>query len=363
MTTTIHVPADYSTIENAVNAAASGDTIQVSSGTYNEMITVTTSNLSIKGAQSGVDARIRDGNESIVQAFVVKAINIIIDGFTITNSTTDGVSSDNTHDVSGLQVINNIVKGNVNGVNIVSVEAYPDSGQYLVQYNRFSNNTGKGVTFGNTSVIMHHIAIDDNLFDGGVGNASVSLTQVTACGAVNNLLNNDNSINFIDCFIANIINNVSSGSKSTGIYISNVDTSNINDNYIYAATTEGISVNDDSTDITIESNAITGNSVGIKMENGNFDILISGNDIIDSTGAGIRLVTGNKNSEVIINGNDIQSNGTGLLVETGSYDLNGDPNLDATNNYWNSSSGPGTGDSITDPDELVNYTPFSTSAI
>ena len=34
---TLNVPADYATIQAAVNAAAAGDTIQVQSGTYMKM--------------------------------------------------------------------------------------------------------------------------------------------------------------------------------------------------------------------------------------------------------------------------------------------------------------------------------------
>src|SRR5690349_12290794 len=48
--------ATYSTISSAVLAAAPGDTIKVCAGSYHELVTVN-KQLTILGAQSGVDAR------------------------------------------------------------------------------------------------------------------------------------------------------------------------------------------------------------------------------------------------------------------------------------------------------------------
>ncbi len=46
--------ATFSTIQAAVNAASSSDTIQVCPGTYNEQVVVTTSQLTIRGAGAGL---------------------------------------------------------------------------------------------------------------------------------------------------------------------------------------------------------------------------------------------------------------------------------------------------------------------
>jgi hypothetical protein len=59
---TLHVGSgagEYPTIGAAVAAAQSGDTIDVDPGTYNELVTVNVPNLTINGAQAGVDARTR----------------------------------------------------------------------------------------------------------------------------------------------------------------------------------------------------------------------------------------------------------------------------------------------------------------
>src|ERR1700737_4464 len=81
------------TIQAAINKAASGDTIHVAAGVYLEPapgpLTVDKT-LTLLGAQSGADARGPRGAESIVsdvQGTYVTANNVVIDGFTVENST------------------------------------------------------------------------------------------------------------------------------------------------------------------------------------------------------------------------------------------------------------------------------------
>ncbi len=82
---TINVPADYGTIQAAINAAPAGSTIYVAAGTYNENLSITKSlNLIGAGASAThVNALIADytlkikGNGSPVMAG-----DVLIDGFT-----------------------------------------------------------------------------------------------------------------------------------------------------------------------------------------------------------------------------------------------------------------------------------------
>jgi parallel beta-helix repeat protein len=81
----IRVPADYGKIQDAVNHALSGDTIQVAAGTYYEHINVplTLSSLNIIGA--GAATTIIDGTANGT-IFNLDATNVYITGFTLRNS-------------------------------------------------------------------------------------------------------------------------------------------------------------------------------------------------------------------------------------------------------------------------------------
>src|SRR5215475_2057941 len=50
----IRVPADYPTIQAAVDAAASGDEIRIAAGTYTEQVMITSKNLSLVGESGAV---------------------------------------------------------------------------------------------------------------------------------------------------------------------------------------------------------------------------------------------------------------------------------------------------------------------
>jgi parallel beta-helix repeat protein len=86
--TTLLVPSQYSTIQAALFAASSGDTIIVSSGVYNETNLVITQNgLTLQGQDK--TNTIIDGQNSNKNITVVKANNAMIRGFTIRKAGTE----------------------------------------------------------------------------------------------------------------------------------------------------------------------------------------------------------------------------------------------------------------------------------
>ena len=82
--TTRLVPADHPTIQAAINAAASGDTIIVSDGTYTENIDFKGKAITVRSANGPTTTIIDGGNTSCVVRFVTgETAAAVLMGFTI----------------------------------------------------------------------------------------------------------------------------------------------------------------------------------------------------------------------------------------------------------------------------------------
>ncbi len=176
------------TIQAAINKASPGDTISVAASTYPEPapgpLTVD-KQLTLEGAQSGVDARTRVGAESIVtdpQGTFVTASGVTIDGFTVQDSivsafTGYGIALGTA--TSGTQILNNIIQDNIAGIGLANsiggiLGPITSSGQAVIEHNLIQNNnqpggaTGSGIytdEFVGGSTIGD-ILIDENTFRG-----------------------------------------------------------------------------------------------------------------------------------------------------------------------------------------------------
>lgn len=83
----------FAVIQEGVDAVASGGTVNVAAGFYEEAITIHKAGVELLGAQSGVDARSRTGLEETIidgtgterQAILIGSDDIVVDGFTIQN--------------------------------------------------------------------------------------------------------------------------------------------------------------------------------------------------------------------------------------------------------------------------------------
>lgn len=89
---TLSVPSQYSSIQAAVNAAASGDTISIANGTYNEQVTIpsTKNHLTFIGAsQTGVVLASGSGQTSLT----IHGTDITFEYMTIANTLLSGSTS------------------------------------------------------------------------------------------------------------------------------------------------------------------------------------------------------------------------------------------------------------------------------
>ena len=87
--TVIAVPADYATIQEAVDAAAPGDLILISPGTYHEAVNVATDNLTIRGLDR--NTVVLDGEFTLDNGIRVLGANgVAIENMTAMNYTNNG---------------------------------------------------------------------------------------------------------------------------------------------------------------------------------------------------------------------------------------------------------------------------------
>jgi hypothetical protein len=337
--TSLPCTGTFPTIQSAVTVANPGDTIQVCQGTYNESVQINKT-LTLLGAQNGVDARTRaTTNESIINAACspvqITADNVVLNGFTVQGSTQSdpctiaGIWMNPAFGFQGgTQILYNIVQNNISGIELDSVAG---GNPTLVQYNLIQNNNNPGPGSGNaiqTNFGLVDATIDSNKF---VGHTSSSVLIVAASSGIT-ASNNE--------LVSGANERILFGAVSTGAITGNTAIGS-------TAVNGPLRLFGGNSNITIDSNVVRNGVVGIK---------------VDDVGFGPNSgVSGHMNC---ITGNSV----AGLQVATGAYS-GGPGTLDAENNWWGSASGPkyngagpGTGDNILDPDGVVDFTPFLTSA-
>lgn len=85
----LHVPADFESIQAAVNAATEGDTVLIAAGTYSEAVVVKTPGLRIRGeSRTGT---IMDGRSTLGVGIKVTADRVAVENLTVHHYTNHGV--------------------------------------------------------------------------------------------------------------------------------------------------------------------------------------------------------------------------------------------------------------------------------
>ncbi len=87
----IHVPADYPTIQDAVDAASEGDLILIAPGTYHEAVVVETPNLVIRGEDRNTVILDGEHDDSFANGFIVFEDGVAIENLTAKNYVSNGV--------------------------------------------------------------------------------------------------------------------------------------------------------------------------------------------------------------------------------------------------------------------------------
>jgi len=132
---------EYSSIQAAVDAAGSGDIIQIQSGAYYEKVYVN-KQLTLQGINTGIGKPVVDAEFS-GSSFTLNEDGIILEGFAATNSENLSISSDGGAGVcvySNRNIIrNNDLVNNIVGIRLVR------SGNNVIISNNVSNNGFAGI--------------------------------------------------------------------------------------------------------------------------------------------------------------------------------------------------------------------------
>jgi parallel beta-helix repeat protein len=168
-TTTLEVPADYATIQDAVDEAEQGDIVRVAAGTYTEDITITSEHFSLRGAGKGLTTirgmvRIYDSTDVSFEGFAVqdggihaRTSSVIITGNKITLNPGPGLWLDRCPNV--LVSDNNISQNGREGILI-------DASHGVIGSNSVTHNTTDGIVINDSSVQVVANRIVSNGRDG-----------------------------------------------------------------------------------------------------------------------------------------------------------------------------------------------------
>ncbi len=368
----IKVPTIFSSIQDGIDAADTGDIVNVLAGQYDDPVNINVEGLALKGAQAGADGRDRDpedlDNETIVsvpgdKAFVVEADDVTIDGFTFKESQW-GIHVPAGEEFSGTQVLNNMFLGNERGGLRFHNEGN-SAKPALIQYNLFIETSGApagAIFIGDGDAIAEeadqkNIVIDSNKF---VDNAHSTINIAALTSSIDITVSNnvfEETASEPNVFAVIVIGD------SDGVEISGntfTDTVGIPIYFVGGA---------DNTEIIgnlIEGGASWAIAVlrwdfgvyeGEMAENTN--LTITGNTIRNNETGGIVLVEDAYDDSVLINHNNIYDNGnSGYGVRA-----DGPETVDATDNWWGHGTGPfhetenpdGQGDAVSDN---VNFRPW-----
>ncbi len=189
---TINVPADYSTIGEAVNAASAGDTIQVAAGTYAENITIDglngKDNLTIQGA--GADSTIIDGGSNGSAIVATNSLTgLTISAVTITNGGATIGGGVNINTGSTVTISNCIVDGNTaetdgGGISVETSSTATISGS-IIRNNTVTDGAGGGIYVNNSTLTISDSIIVDNTVTSQGGGICVTDGSAATMGGCN----------------------------------------------------------------------------------------------------------------------------------------------------------------------------------
>jgi len=382
--------ADYTKIQDAIDNATEGDTIEVRDGTYKENLII---NKSIELIGSGNETTIIDGGNSD-DVIIIVTDGIHISNFFLTrsggwphaaimvfsnnNEITSNNCSKNQGDGIRLNSTceNNLIKNNTCSDNYYGIRLQSSSDDNMVRGNTCINNI-YGIWIYNST----NNTIIDNLCN--YNGAGIGLWLSDDNYIIGNLCayNDDFGISVKESSKIIFRENNCTENRKHGFFLnSQSDYCNLENNTLYK-NDNGISISNSNSATVMNNTNYENSNYGISLYNSSYNIIVQNHCTNNFGGIRLRYTSDNNN----LRENTLNENKIGLFLSDFSnynffnfnlisnnniYGLEADDNngftINATNNYWGDPSGPhhpennsdGKGDNVTD---YVIFDPWLTA--
>ncbi|NLE96346.1 MAG: hypothetical protein GX600_11845, partial [Dehalococcoidia bacterium] len=292
---TISVPDDYSTIQAAVDAASSGDTISVKDGTYVENLTIDES-VTIQSANGPAATSIVAASSGSPAVTVDEVTDVTLDGFAVSGGSIGVLLTSKTNGVT----LTDLEVTNADGIGIsldgshtnvviedTTIGGTPKTGIYF--YGELAHVLIEDVSINGTTTCGICKPYDATLWDITV--SRVNLTPTTGPGMW--LEDSTASTSYV---VADIeIDDVSVTGGSVGIYVSHK--------------------NADSENVSVTNCTVSGTSGhGIHLESVRGGAAIANNTVSDAGGYGLHLTSATTSVAPMLSGNVLDDNANGLYL-------------------------------------------------
>ncbi|MFI6284533.1 right-handed parallel beta-helix repeat-containing protein [Streptomyces sp. NPDC051018] len=308
----------FMSIQAAVNAAVSGDTVQVCPGLYAEIVTITTPNLTLTGATTPpADCDVVTAPDPTTDSIIattnvsdavvnLMADNLTLQGFTIQNGgagpATSGVFTSHLH--SGYSITDNLIQNNLIGIylNTTSPATQSEVARNCIRQNNLGTPAAGNGIYSDQGI--HNVLIDNNAFFQNVNDAML-ITQADPFTVDN----------------VNINHNVShQDGRLLTIFAST--NSVVTDNTVVDATDQAITIGNENTGLQILRNGIQGGGLGIFSTSafvptapGSSQVTISDNTISGTSGDGVSLDVNSLADSTISNNSVTDAGRDGVFID------------------------------------------------
>jgi parallel beta-helix repeat protein len=310
------VPDDFSTIQEALDAANPGDTVYVRAGTYTENVQITKSIYLI--GENCTNTTIDGGGVNYPTVRVNNADNIEISGFAIQNGDTGiCLNGSAASTISGNLITNNAFDG-------IRLE---NSSNCVVSGNRVTNSTyGIHLVFSSYNTFRCN-AISDNSWNLAVFGGGVYISYYIQDIDISNTVDGKPIYYWVNKYGLTVPYDAGHISlvNCTGITAENL---NLTNNF------EGIFLIQ-TTNSTIKNNILTSNMFGVFLDNSSYNT-IYGNTIVENDVSGIALHEADDNK---FYHNNIIGNPTQVINYDSASTNIWDDGYPSGGNYWSDYTG------------------------